>query len=74
MTAIDMGRTRQLDCNKSQTKGHWIVLLLLGFAIGYLVFGTPKVWDQTPASISYDAGSIADEDWHGNVRRSYYSR
>ncbi len=70
MTSTDMGNARHLERNTTQKAWHWIALVVLGIAIGYLVFGAPKGWEKMQASISYDAGTISGEDWHGNVRRS----
>ena len=70
MTATTLGNTQSSNGKTGQTGWHLGALLLIGFAAGYLVFGTQGFWDQVSAPSSHDASPVQSEDWHGNVRRS----
>ncbi|MEP2030562.1 MAG: hypothetical protein ABJI96_17845 [Paracoccaceae bacterium] len=74
MTATTFGNVRNSNSSTGHTGWHFGALLLVGFAIGFLVFGTQGVWDQISATSSHDASSVQSEDWHGNVRRSSPTR
>lgn len=51
-----------------------ILLLLIGIAMGYVAFATQSPTVNTSAPTIEKTNLTQSEDWHGNVRRSHYSR